>query len=121
MTVLRRHSASVAALLLITVAVQMLDMDLCCEVDRSARSQAETESLLLSEGAVAGMLPSASGGEEGAHEHAAQPDCLCHLIFISTDATPAVQAVRVPTPLRAEVQESPYSTALSPPGPIPIA
>lgn len=120
MTVLHRYSALVAILLLVTVTAQMLDMGLCCELRRPAPSQMEAKALLSSEGGVSGDLL-ASGGEGGERGSMAQPDCLCHLVFASTGAAPALQAAVIPISTVAEAQESPYSTPLSPPGHVPLA
>lgn len=122
MTLFRRYSVFVAALLLAVVAVQMLDMGLCCAWDRATSSpvEAASEVILLDVTGVSTDLL-VSRGEKHEHGYPMQPDCLCHLIFVTSGMAADLQAIVIPISAVPEVQESPYSTLLSPPGHIPIA
>lgn len=119
-TIVRRYSALYAAVLLITVTVQMLDLGLCCEANIAALSTTEAEALLPADGSTGGDLL-VPGEDFSRNERAAQPDCLCHLIFVSRGGAPALHPIIFRISAVTEAQESPYSSLLPPPGHIPIA
>lgn len=130
MSTLRRYSTFIAAIVLACVGAQTLDLGLCCDSSPPAPSQSETEAIVSVMGAgdflSAAALPPASGdsapGEErSSSSHAAQPDCLCHLVFTSTSLAPPLLAAAAPTSLVAEAPELPRSALLLPPGHVPIA
>jgi hypothetical protein len=113
----RRYTAPIAALLVTLIAVQMLDLDLCCKARRL-----EADVHLPAAGSEAGAA-ALWAGDEGhvPHDHAAAPDCLCHLIFVSTSAAPEVLAPHPLISYAAEAAGTLCSAPLSPPAPVPIA
>ncbi|NBC17355.1 MAG: hypothetical protein GVY18_08600 [Bacteroidetes bacterium] len=117
---LRRYTAFVATLVLVIVVAQSLDMGLCCEVHESDLPEAPTDVLLLSErGTSTDYL--APGHDDGPHQRSEEhPECLCHLVFVSTSAGPSLQAAIIPISVVPEVQTSPPTPFLSPPGHVPL-
>ena len=127
MSALRRYSPFIAAIVLACVGAQTLDLGLCCSPP--APSPSETEAIvsvtgagsLLSAAALPPALGDAAPGEErSSSSHAAQPDCLCDLVFTSS-LVPPLLAAAAPTSLVAEAPELPRSALLLPPGQVPIA
>lgn len=115
MQTLRRYIAPVALLLAALISVQMLDMDRCCEVPPSRHVEA----------------PGLHASDEGAgphdrsdpagHDHASSPDCLCHLLFVSTSVAPEVVAPLAPRSSAIEAPESCCSAPQAAPGHVPLA
>ena len=136
MNALRRYSPFIAAFVLACVGAQTLDLGLCCGPPPPAPTPSETETIaetgvtpgvMGAGGFLSAAAPSpapgdaAPGEERSSSSHAAQPDCLCHLVFTSTSLAPPLLAAATPTLLAAKAPERLRSALLLPPGQVPIA
>lgn len=125
MASLRRYSTLIATLVLLAVSTQMLDLGFCC--GRSLSASPASEHVATFSTAETGPLVDAAAQPVAAEEgrstgsQAANPDCLCHLVFTSTSLAPALLAAAAATSLPAEAPESLRSTLIAPPGHVPIA
>ncbi len=109
---LRHIAPLLASLLMVVLAIETTDLVRCAD-------EAAPVPVTCADGTL--KAPPADAAAPASAHHAAAPDCLCHVTFVSTAALPTVGAPGVLAhgyPAYVAVRVEGES---SPPGPVPLA